>query len=427
MPSIRPLARNLPILPRILMILLLLPILLLPAGTRAAERITLEGVEHVRNGAVPRDGRQTVTLKEVWRAGGEDGDLMFGLVPRVATDRQGRVYVLDSQLCQVHVFSPDGELLRSLFREGEGPGEVRRPRDLLLTGDGRVGLIQEFPGLVSFVDEAGNPAGRLQVGGAEGGLSSLTACAAAGDAILLTGTQVSQGEVPEIQLRRNFLERYGPDGLATAQYASNETTYNFSNFRFAEREHMPPFWWTFDVAPDGTVYTVTDRDKYAITVFRPEGSVARVIERRYEPLRRTDEEFQMYEGMVVSAMAGLPFQPTIEIEHDESVFAYLWRGLQLHEDGSLWVLTGRGVRDEQEGVMAVFDVFAADGEFVRQVALAAPQDGMKVGMFLSGADRVLVVKGYLESLAAQFGNGSTFAGEDGEAETPEVICYQMVR
>ena len=32
-----------------------------------------------------------------------------------------------------------------------------------------------------------------------------------------------------------------------------------------------------------------------------------------------------------------------------------------------------------------------------------------------------------ESLAAQFGNGATFSGEDGEADVPEVICYEMVR
>ena len=65
--------------------------------------------------------------------------------------------------------------------------------------------------------------------------------------------------------------------------------------------------------------------------------------------------------------------------------------------------------------------------FARQVALHAPHDARDVGIFLSGRDRVLVIKGYMDSLAAQFGNGATFAGEDGEAQTPEVICYGMVK
>ncbi|MFC1572652.1 hypothetical protein ACFL6M_03535 [Candidatus Eisenbacteria bacterium] len=113
------------------------------------------------------------------------------------------------------------------------------------------------------------------------------------------------------------------------------------------------------------------------------------------------------------------------VERDEAAISYLHRALQIHTDGSLWVLSGRGVRPSDSGVMAVFDVFDQDGAFARQVALEAPHDGQSVGIFLSGPDRILVVKGYFESLAAQFGNGATFTGEDGEADLPEVICCQM--
>ena len=389
--------------------------------------VTTDAVQHVSNGTEPRDGKQQVTLRELWRVGGEDEDSFFGLVPRVETDREGNVYILDSQVCKVAVYSPDGRFLRDLFREGEGPGEVRAPRDMLVMGDGRVGLIQEFPGAISFVDAKGDPAGRITVGGAEGGMNSLTACQAAGDVILVSGTHISNGAQPEINVRQNYLERCGEDGLTMAQYAANDTEYNFADFRFTEREHMPPFWWCFTATPDGVVYTVRDRDRYAIEVFAADGSPLRVIKREYTPLKRTDDEYERMVGMVESAMNGLPFQPTIEIERGEAALAYLQRALQLHTDGSLWVLTGRGVRPSEPGVMVVFDVFDPDGVFVRQVALRAPHDGQKVGVFLSGSERILVVKGYLESLAAQFGNGATFSGEDGEADVPEVICYEMVR
>ncbi len=63
----------------------------------------------------------------------------------------------------------------------------------------------------------------------------------------------------------------------------------------------------------------------------------------------------------------------------------------------------------------------------QQVALKAPHDGQSVGVFLSGADHVLVLKGYFESLAAQFGNGATFSLDDEEPGVPEVICYRIVR
>ena len=57
------------------------------------------------------------------------------------------------------------------------------------------------------------------------------------------------------------------------------------------------------------------------------------------------------------------------------------------------------------------------------MALHAPHDGRDVGIFLAGPDRILVVKGYMDSLAAQFGNGTALADEGYEPQTPEVICY----
>ena len=223
-----------PVLPFTIMALILIATLLSAAAG---------AVEHISNGAVPRDGVQRVSLREVWRVGGEDEDYLFGLVPRVETDGAGNVYVLDSQMCQVSVFDPSGEFLRTLFREGEGPGEIRSPRDMMVMGDGRVGLIQEFPGTISFVDAQGDPAGRMNIGSTEGGITSLTACQAAGEVMLISGTHSGTRTRPDVSPRQNFLERCDGEGLTMTQYAFNDTEYNFSDFQFSEREHMSPFWW----------------------------------------------------------------------------------------------------------------------------------------------------------------------------------------
>ena len=86
----------------------LIVMLFLMAGSGSAVG---DEVRRVRNGATPRDGGRTEVLEELWRAGDEGGDVFFGRVPRVETDRQGNIYVLDAQLCRVHVYSPDGEPL----------------------------------------------------------------------------------------------------------------------------------------------------------------------------------------------------------------------------------------------------------------------------------------------------------------------------
>ena len=404
----------------------LLSVLIFSAGAASlAETVMIDGVEHIRNDAEPRDGVQEVKLRELWRAGGEGDDIFFGLVPRVVSDPEGNVYILDSQTCHVYVYSPEGEMLRTLFREGDGPGEVRRPRDMVLMGDGRVGLMQEFPGAISFVHRDGTPADRIQLIGIDGGVMGLTSCGASGDVLLFAGNHDQEGSRPEVRNRWNVLERYGPDGRMMARFADNHAVYDFGNFHFREKSHLPVFWFSFDADKDGRVYTASDHDKYAVTVYAPDGTPQRVIEREYEPLDRTDAEFHRLELMIQSAFNGMPIQPKIEINQLESALSYFHRAIQLRPDGDLWVLSGRGVRPDGQGVMAVFDVFDESGHFVRQVALHAPHDGRDVGIFLSGTDRVLVVKGYMDSLAAQFGNGTALMDEGYEPQAPEVICYGM--
>lgn len=406
---------------------LLLALILLPSDLVFA---TAREIPTVNNGPRPRDGVKDVVLEEVWRAGGESDDVFFGLVPRVAADRQGRVYVLDSQLCTVYVYSPEGELLRTLFREGEGPGEVNGARDMVLMGGGpdtplRIGLIQEAPGIVTFVSPDGIPLTRRMLEGPGGGRVYLTSCSGAGDVLLMAGTHDSEGNRPGIHDRLNVLERYDDEGKAAARYAENRAEYDFQDLHFQEIRHLPVFWFSHAVTAGGLVVTAPDYHDYRIEVFRPDGHLEQIIHRQYEPLDRTGQERRRMELMIESAFQGLPLEPRITIQDGAPALAYLHRPLQPHPDGSLWVLSGRGIRPQQPGVMAVFDVFDEAGVFVRQVALHADHDASRVGIFLCGPDRILVVKGYLDSVTAQFGNGTALTAEGEEPQPPEVICYRM--
>ena len=83
-------------------------IILLLAGSALAEPIRID------NGAEPTRGSRIVELEELWEVGGEDGDLILGVVNRVLIDGDGNIYLLDGQLAEVHVISPEGELLRTM-------------------------------------------------------------------------------------------------------------------------------------------------------------------------------------------------------------------------------------------------------------------------------------------------------------------------
>src|SRR5687768_9153162 len=67
-----------------------------------------------------------ITLTEEARWSGEDGTTSEIGQPRsLAVDEAGRVYIVDTKPALIKVFTPDGDLIRTIGGEGEGPGEFR--------------------------------------------------------------------------------------------------------------------------------------------------------------------------------------------------------------------------------------------------------------------------------------------------------------
>jgi len=55
---------------------------------------------------------------------GETEEILLGRILSVAVDDFGRVYMADRDHITIHVYQPDGEYLKSLARQGHGPGEL---------------------------------------------------------------------------------------------------------------------------------------------------------------------------------------------------------------------------------------------------------------------------------------------------------------
>ena len=84
------------------------------------------------------------TREPVLRLGGEDdGPEAFYRVDvdDVAADAARRLYVLDTGAFQVHVFDEGSRHLRTMGREGEGPGELKHPVALFIMGDGETRVV----------------------------------------------------------------------------------------------------------------------------------------------------------------------------------------------------------------------------------------------------------------------------------------------
>lgn len=74
-------------------------------------------------------------VEEVRVGSVDDPDVGFSRIEGVEVGDDGTVYVLEGQVPEIRVFSPDGRRIRTVGRSGEGPGEFRAPRQFGLLGD----------------------------------------------------------------------------------------------------------------------------------------------------------------------------------------------------------------------------------------------------------------------------------------------------
>jgi hypothetical protein len=393
----------------------------------AGEPTQIDGVRQVKNCATPREGTRVLKLEELWRVGGEDDEMIFGLLTQVLGDEDGNVYLLDAQLHQVFVFSPDGSFIRSLFREGEGPGEIRAPRDMLFLPDGAIGVVQQFPGKIISVDLQGNPKGSLALGAndpTKGGVPIVLSAEAQGGTIALACMEQSFEE--NTQVRTNYLARFSPSGTELTRYFEVENRVDFSQPVFSERRHHFDWLWTSAVGFDGTLFVAPHRDQYLIEVYGSDGQLQRTIEREFSPTKRTREEMDQMSALVQQAFRGAPFKIEFEVEDTEPVIGWRHRGIRPMPDGHLWILTSEGVRQQPDGIMATYDVFDSDGKFKEQVAVVCPGNGLSDGLFFIGNDRVVLIKGFVDAMAAMvFMSGVIGNGEE-EPEPMSAICYRIV-
>lgn len=405
--------------------LLLLGFVLLAGSISSATdwkvaEVEKDGVVHLMNPDIPRDGIETIQLEERWRLGGESEDEgeFFGVISSVIVGEDGNVYLLDRQLTEVKVFSSDGEYLRTIGREGEGPGEFRRPSEIFFSPEGNVCVLQTRPGKIVVLTPEGDPTGEIGLPELEGGGQRMMfAGRSAGSGIAILSSTMARQETKA--KRTVTLATYTASGEEIARFHEAESELSFASPVVDERENLRPVW---DAGSDGRVYAVPIFGEYHIDVWSADGKTHRVIERQYAHLKRTSDEIQAAKDRIV--IRG-PFQPEILVaEYDPDI-----RTMFARSDGSLWVLTSRGVKDRPEGSLGVFDLFDPDGRFIRQVVLMGEGDPEEDLYFLAG-EHLFVVTSYREAMRSMFAGRRQSGAEEPEEIsddlTPmEVICYSV--
>ncbi len=392
------------------------------AAASAGEVVQVDGQTVVRN-QEPAQPRLELELEELWRRGGQDDDVMIGLPVEAVADEEGRVYLADQQLCQVHVFNAAGEAVKTLSREGDGPGEVRGPVDLVRLPDGTFGLSEFFPGKITKVTFDDLPAGEINVdvsGGQTGGFTMQTMAASAGDHLLIAGSRSLPQE--KFTERTHFLAAIDQDGKQTVRYMEQVSRIQRPHSVVHENDFLPSFPLASALGPDGRVYTPRDRENYAINVFLPDGTLDRVIERpSFETWKRNKLDTQRVRTLFESwAGANPDTWPRFDLKKTERAI----NTLHVDGQGRLWVQHSRSNRNLPEGNFLSLDLYDADGHWQREVRFVCEGSSISDGVRFLGDGRILLIKGFVVARLACLGSGNATLGED-DTETIEVICYRL--
>ncbi len=281
-------------------------------------------------------------------------------------------------------------------------------------------MLQAFPSKIIGLTPDGNPADNFELPEREDdvGFRVLFVARNAGDqlAVIYGFNQPSEAGFTQ----KGVLSLFGPDGGNERQLYSQDATMAASEPKIAETE-----WDTFrnrwTSGPDGKVYSAVDFGQYKINTWNKEGELSYVINREYEPHKRSDEQSQRILDIYKGFTRQIPI-PNIKYEIEPN-----WNPVQAInalDDGTLWVQTSRGAWGLPKGELGHFDVFDKDGKLTRQVILKGQGNPEQDGYFFV-KDRLFVVTGFLDALMALQGGAGGSQEADEEAEPMEIICYRL--
>lgn len=291
-----------------------------------------------------------------------DSTQIFGAIEGVVTAPDGNIAVLDRAACCIRIFSPEGEFLRQISRQGNGPGELISAAFLTITEDGTLILTgdgSETLGIHAFDYFTGEWIG------SEPSFGSPPTCleGAAGRTYMrkFLDIEAVNGE-PEILIQITLNEIGVDDPLVV--FLEERVPFNPQEMSAL----VSLIWFGYDLACDfsGRFYIAPRSSEKAIVyTYDQTGTELYTIELDLEPVERNAEELET-ERLVLVAKAIAMDNAEIISSLEADRYKPMIRGIETDTDGNLWVLLGGSAQP-------TFEVFNCSGEYLRRVVLEGEQ------------------------------------------------------
>jgi len=374
------------------------------------ERIVSGDTVIVRNHAPLGIWGDTLTIVADLTIGALEGspETMFADIVSIATRPDGSILVLDRQAREVREFDPEGRYVRTMGRQGSGPGEFQSPMAVRVDPSGRVLVMDGLARRVTVFSADGTllttwPVATLR--------PSYTLPIDARGNVYLMIQLPRDSTIPAGQPAPERLSyvRYAPDGTPGDTVPAEGWTLvpagvrrtTFAG-RYYTKENFVPLGMSL-IHPSGAVLSGT-ADRYAFDLHRftdnghGDSAAPRLlrIERVVEPAALTEgesAEWRAYlEAMVerdvrqrsnITLPPGVTLPPVQPPHFPETGLKPYYRWVSVHSSGRIWVwrYTPAELRAHDTPPVAgalpllsweepdVQDVFDADGTFLGTVAL----------------------------------------------------------
>jgi hypothetical protein len=259
---------------------------------------------------------------------------MFIRLRGLFVDDQGAIFTLDQRKPRIDVFSSDGGHVRSIGRQGQGPGEFQTPFFIALSPAGEI-LVGEM-GRLSFFDRGGT---FLRSRDNSVRPLAFIKYLANGDAV---GTRM----VLEEEKPRYEVSLCGPDLEQKTALVSSpmpDPSGKFTLFTSVVR---------WDISRGREIICASGEGDYRLSVFDTEGRLIRTITKDYDPVPPSEFDIDRQKKQ-----HGI--QPAEEVAIPRYLPPISW--VYADEDGRIYVSTWQ--RDQETGI-SLFNIFDPEGRYL---------------------------------------------------------------